>query len=69
MLKFVEAEENLGDKRELVVQDKVLLDHLNGEAVELFSLRSQEITLTQLLRRLEELLLSQFLLASYKMAK
>ena len=40
--------ENHGDKKEQVMQDKVLQDLHNGQAVELYLLQHQETTLSKL---------------------
>ena len=42
--KFLAAEENHGDRKEQVMQDRVLQDLHSGQAVELYSLQHQEIT-------------------------
>ena len=44
VLKFPEVEENHGDRKEQVMQDRVLQDLHSGQAVELYSLQHQEIT-------------------------
>ena len=41
--KFLVAEENLGDRKELVMQDRVLQDLHSGQAVVLYLHQSQEI--------------------------
>ena len=41
--KFLVAEENLGDRRELVMQDRVLQDLHSGQAAASYSHQSQEI--------------------------
>ena len=50
------AEESHGDKRVLVVLDKVLSDHLNGRVAVLFLHQSQEIAPTSFLDQLDKLL-------------
>ena len=43
-LKFPAAEENHGDRKEQVTQDRDQQDHLSGQAVELYLLRFRETT-------------------------
>ena len=54
VLKFAVAEENHGDRRELVMQDRDLQELHSGQAAELYSLQYQEITLSSLTRRKRE---------------
>ena len=44
--KFAAVVENHGDKKEQVMQDKVLQELHNGQAAELYLLQHQEITLS-----------------------
>ena len=44
VLKFPEAEENHGDRKGQVMQDRVLQDLHSGQAAELYLLQHQEIT-------------------------
>ena len=44
VLKFPAAEENHGDRKEQVTQDRDQQDHLSGQAVELYLLRFRETT-------------------------
>ena len=48
------AEENLGDKKELVMQDKEVLEQFNGEKVELLLDQNQEIILKNKIGKLED---------------
>ena len=61
--KYAAAEESLSDRREQAVQDRVQSVLLSGQAVELYLRRSPEITLSNLTRRLRNLLYSQLLQA------
>ena len=45
VLKYLVAEESRGDRREQVMQDRVLQDLHSGQAVVLYLHQSQEITL------------------------
>ena len=47
-------EENLGDKKELVMQDKEVLEQFNGEKVELLLDQNQEIILKNKIGKLED---------------
>ena len=47
VLKFQEAEESLGDRREQVMQDRVLSELLSGRAAELYLLPFREIILSR----------------------
>ena len=44
VLKYPVAEENLGDRKEPVMQDRVQQELRSGQAAEWYSLRCQEIT-------------------------
>ena len=54
-LKFAVAEENHGDRREPVMQDRDLHVLHSGQAAELYSLRYQEITHSSSTRKRREL--------------
>ena len=48
VLKYPEVEENHGDRKEPVMQDRVQQELHSGQAVELYSLQHQEITTIKL---------------------
>ena len=53
-LKFLVVEENLGDKKELVMPDKEVSEQFNGEKVELPLDQNQETILRNKIKKLED---------------
>jgi hypothetical protein len=66
VLKFVEAEENHGDRRELDMHVRVLQELHSRQAVELYLLQHQEIILSSSIRRKREALLSLHFLLEFR---